>query len=252
MDIQTLELSDDFSFLYTGPSLDQGPLPTLIYFALYAEDSLQTDPFNQPVQFLENVPIRIFSVTLPGHEAQLPPENAIQVWAKAMGEGQALIPSFVNQVKKGIDHLFQQDLIAEDKLAVAGLSRGAFIACHVAAVCLEVKTILGYAPVTRLSFAKEFSEIREENAVTALNLENLTPQLYNRKVRFYIGNCDVRVSTQHCFSFIQHLARTAKENRISSSPIELFIGPSIGFQGHGTAPEVFQKGVDWIKQELLP
>ncbi len=60
----------------------------------------------------------------------------------------------------------------------------------------------------------------------------------------------MRVSTEHCFSFIHHLAYAAKENRISTSPIELFIGPSIGFQGHGTSPEVFKRGADWIKQEL--
>jgi esterase FrsA len=49
-------------------------------------------------------------------------------------------------------------VIQKDKLAVMGLSRGVFIACHVAAAIPAVSTILGFAPLTNLCAIKEFSD----------------------------------------------------------------------------------------------
>ncbi|MDN3509058.1 MAG: hypothetical protein P0S93_03435 [Candidatus Neptunochlamydia sp.] len=44
------------------------------------------------------------------------------------------------------------------------------------------------------------------------------------------------------FSFISKLAVEAHKNRIRSSPIELLIGPSICYKGHGSSPEIFKVG----------
>ena len=68
MMIRPFEILGKTKAFFVGPPLEEGPFPTLIYFALSAEDSLQCDPFNQPVQFLEGLPLRIFSITLPGAE----------------------------------------------------------------------------------------------------------------------------------------------------------------------------------------
>lgn len=243
--------SDDISILYKGPHLNEGPMPTLFYFALSAYDSLELSPFNQPVQFLEKDPIRIFSMTLPAHENNLPPEKAIAAWSEKMKQGISVIQPFIEKAKGVIEDLFQSNSIEKNKLAVAGLSRGAFIACHVAALCNEVKSILGFAPLTRLSYSNEFQTERHNPKVTELNLENLVEKIYNRRIRFYIGNLDTRVGTENCFSFINKLAKRANEHRIRSSPIELIITPSVGYQGHGTLPPIFEEGAKWIKKELL-
>ena len=116
-----------------------------------------------------------------------------------------------------------------------------------AALCPELSFILGFAPLTRLSYAKEFQNGPD---VSHFDLEKLVSKLYNRKIRFYIGNLDTRVGTQHTFKLVSRLAEEAKNHRIRSAPIELIVGPSIGYQGHGTGPHVFQAGVDWI-QSLL-
>ncbi|QVL58155.1 MAG: hypothetical protein KFB93_03495 [Simkaniaceae bacterium] len=237
MTIRSYETSGNTKVLFSGPPLEEGPLPTLFYFALSAEDSLQRDPFNQPIQFLEDLPLRIFSLTLPAHENNLPPENAMNIWEDRMKAGDTVIPPFIETVQKAITHI--KPYIKEGKLGVAGLSRGAYIACHVAAVCPEISYILGFAPLTQFRAAKN------------LDLETLIPTLYNRNVRFYIGNQDSRVGTDHAFSFIYKLAAEAHKNRIRSSPIELFISPSIGYQGHGTSPEIFKAGAEWIKGALL-
>ncbi len=235
--IHPFEILGKTQAFFVGPSLEKGPLPTLIYFALSAEDSLQCDPFNRPVQFLEGLPLRIFSITLPGHENNLPPKNALNVWEKRMKKGDLVIPLFIDAVREILEYL--QPHILEKKLAVAGLSRGAYIACHVAASCPMISTILGFAPLTRFRAARH------------LDLETLIPNLYNRAIRFYIGNHDVRVGTEHAFSFISKLAAEAHKHGIHSSPIELLIGPSIGYRGHGTSPEIFKAGAEWIKGALL-
>ncbi|MEM8728087.1 MAG: hypothetical protein AAGE99_05215 [Chlamydiota bacterium] len=235
--IRPFEISGKTEALFVGPPLEKGPLPTLLYFALSAKDSLQSHPFNQPVRHLKDLPLRIFSVTLPGHENSPPPGNVLSIWEQRMKKGDPVIPRFIDSVREIADRL--QPHILEKRLAVAGLSRGAYIACHVAAVCPTVSTILGFAPLTRFDVARD------------LDLETLISQLYTKAIRFYIGNHDTRVGTEHTFSFISKLAAEAHKNGIRSCPIELLIGPSIGYKGHGTSAEVFQAGTEWIKRALL-
>ena len=107
--------------------------------------------------------------------------------------------------------------------------------------------ILGFAPLTRLTHNKEF--VGEE--AESLALVHLHSKLFDRKIRFFIGNHDTRVGTHNAFEFIEALAQEAHRSRIRSSPIELIVGPSIGYQGHGTSPEIFKAGAEWIKQELV-
>ncbi|WP_194848131.1 hypothetical protein [Candidatus Neptunochlamydia vexilliferae] len=211
---------------FTGPPLEEGPLSTLFYFALSAEASLKQDPFNQPVQFLEGTPMRIFSVTLPAHENGRPPEEAIDAWKK-----EDLITPFIQELAGLVEELKP----SMTTCFAAGLSRGVFIACHLAALCPIISHVLGFAPMTRLE---------------GLDLETLVPKIYDRKIRFYMGNRDLRTGTEHTFSLVQKLAEEAYHYRIRSSPIEMIIGPSIGYQGHGTSPEVFKAGINWIKYEL--
>lgn len=232
------------NFEYLGPPLEEGPLPAVLYFALSAKESLHLDPFNQPARFLTSYPLRVFSFTLPGHH--LPPTEALHHWALEIGKGHDVISEFCNHVLETIEDLIAKNIIIEGKLAAAGLSRGGFIACHLAAKTRLISTILGFAPLTQLDFAKEF----EGMDVSSFNLSHLTTKLSDRTLRFYIGNRDIRVGTANCFHFISDLTEAAYHKKIRSSPIELIIGPSIGHQGHGTPPHVFKDGADWLAGKL--
>ena len=185
-------------------------------------------------------------MTLPGHDI-LPPTEALRLWADEIHQGRDLIQTFVQEVADYIRHLTQNQVIHPQKLCMMGLSRGAFIAAHTAALLPEVSHLLGFAPLTRLSSVQEFEHLD----VDRWDLKRLTEKLFSRSVRFYIGNRDTRVGTESCFQFISALAQTAFEHQISSSPIELIIGPSIGHKGHGTSPEVFRQGASWLEQKLL-
>ncbi len=231
---------------FLGPSLDAGPLPAIFYFSLSAHDSLHLNPYNQPAVLLNSPALRIFSITLPGHDI-LPPTEALRVWADEIHHGRDVIKTFVQEIAAYIHHLIQHHVIDQSKIAMMGLSRGAFIAAHAAAVLPQVRSVLGFAPLTRLGALKEFQELDTQR----WDLSQLTEKLYDRTLRFYIGNRDTRVGTESCFQFITKLSETAFQNKISSSPIELIIGPSVGHRGHGTSPEVFKHGTSWLRHQLL-
>ena len=202
---------------WIGPPLKEGPLPAMVYFSLSAEESLELDPFNQPAVAQLEHPMRVISFTLPGHENGA---RDLSLW------NESLLSSFAEKVA------LELSTFPITKLGAAGLSRGAAVACHLAAVMPSVEAILGFAPMT----------------------SHLSPQIIqtiaNRKIRFYIGNHDTLVGTDKCAFFIEELAKAAYLQGIRSSPIELIIGPSIGRAGHGTSPATFVDGALWMRRQL--
>jgi hypothetical protein len=250
MTFHPLELRKDIDAAYVGPPLSIGPLPAVFYFSLSAKESLCLDPFNQPVAYLSSLPIRIFSLTLPGHESGLPPTEALNLWYSEIAAGRNLVAEFVEKIQFTVEHLQSQGALLEGRTAVAGLSRGAFIATHAAAAIPEFQWILGFAPLTNLSYAKEFAPIAHEPKLKAFDLNELANKLIDKKLRFYIGNLDTRVSTRLCFDFIEKLSQTALEQQIRSPSVQLIINPSIGKDGHGTSKEIFHEGAQWLAEEL--
>ncbi len=247
---QFFDCGNDIEIAYLGPALSAGPLPALFYLSLSAHDSLCLDPFNQPAAYLSALPMRIFSLTLPGHENNLPPTQALHYWAREMQSGSNFIATFVDKMQTALDALFLQNALLEDKIAIAGLSRGAFLATHAAARIPVFKRIVGFAPLTHLHYAKEFEELKDDPIVQSASLDGLINALTDCQLRFYIGNLDTRVGTRHCFDFIEKLSQAALEKRIRSPQVELIITPSIGHQGHGTSKEIFHGGAQWIAEQL--
>jgi hypothetical protein len=235
---------------FTGPSLSFGKMPALFYFSLSGHASLCTDPYNQPVAFLSSRPMRIYSLTLPGHEQESHFTHAIKYWAEQIKQGNNIIQQFTEQVIQTTNYLIANGWIDAEKIAVAGLSRGAFIASHIAAQDPRIQWILGFSPLTKLTYASEFSSLQENPLAKSLNLQNLTNQLIGRQLRFYIGNRDVRVGTENCFEFISGLAEVSYNHEVRSPPVELIINPSQGRHGHGTLPDVFQDGASWLYRSI--
>lgn len=237
-------------FHFSGPSLEAGPLPAVFYFALSAKDSLTLDPFNQPVSFLSQFPLRIFSMDLPFHTPEEPPTEAMRGWANALAQGDNLIAPFIEKVAQMIQKLIHQNIILPQRIGVCGLSRGGFIATHVAASISEVRAILGFSPVTTLSSLREFENLERNSLIHSLDLHACIPQLIDRPLRFYIGNRDVRVGTRRCFEFIEALTEANFQSKIRSPHVEMVISPSIGHHGHGTSQIIFHQGAAWLAKEL--
>lgn len=244
-----LSVSPDITLYHTGPALDHGPLPSLFYFAISGSDSLCLDPYNQIVQFLHGEMIRIFSITLPGHENDLPAIDAMKIWAEELSKGENFLETFFNSLQLAIDFAIREKFADPSKLATAGLSRGGFIASHLAARDERIRHLLCFAPLTRLSKIKEFTEDHDLALANKLDLIHLASRLSDRHVRMYIGNDDTRVGTKSCFDYAMELV---KEKKTKTAQVELSIYPSIGQMGHGTPPEIFQQGADWIQSNLAP
>lgn len=243
------QLKNDFlETYYLGPPIDEGPMPTLFYFALSAEESLQLDPFNQPAVFCDTHKMRIFSVTLPGHGTEGHREQAIDYWMKALKEGIPLLQTFQKQfcsLFKQLESSFHQD-----KIGFMGLSRGGFISLFLAAKLPQVKVIVNFAPLTDLTYCSEYKK-NPFPMPNELNLQTYLEELYQKTIRFYIGNRDERVNTDSAFFYLRELANHAFTKRIRSSPIELIMSSSHGFQGHGTLPPTFKDGALWIQSKLI-
>lgn len=229
---------------HLGPDLNKGALPALFYFALSGKESLTLDPFNQPAVYMAESPVRVFSFTLPGHEEGYTSATAVSKWAEEIKNGKALIQDFVQEVKKNIEDLIERGLVDPNRLATAGLSRGGFIATHLAAIEEKISHVVGFAPMTRLKYLEEFDATNSPS----LDLINLVDKLVKKKVKFYIGNRDIRVGTNECFYFIEALTEAAFQAGHRSPSVEMVINPSIGHKGHGTPPHVFKDGIEWIKK----
>lgn len=243
-----LSVTPDITLYHTGPALDHGPLPSLFYFAISGPDSLCLDPYNQIVQFLHGEMIRVFSMTLPGHEEPLPAAGAMRIWAEELSKGQNFLEPFLNSVEIAVDFAIQEKFADQKKLATGGLSRGGFIASHLAARDERFRHLLCFAPLTRLSKVKEFTKDHNLTLANQLDLIHLARYLGDRHVQIFIGNDDTRVGTKSCFDFAMELV---KEKKIRTSDVGLLIYPSIGQMGHGTPPEIFQQGAKWIESNLI-
>jgi esterase FrsA len=247
-------LTPSLSLSYVGPSLDKGPLPALFYFALSAEDSLTLAPFNTPITLLTpylHEHLRIFSMTIPGHKPPLPKEKAIHFWAEHIQKGHDPISPFIEQICTAIDSLLHQNALIKDRILLAGLSRGSYIATLAAARHPLCPKVLGFAPLTDFSSVKEFEHLLDHPLVKSLNLSSHLPELLHTHIRYYIGNRDTRTGTTLAFNLITQLAELAHAKRIREGHFELILYSSIGFMGHGTPQSIFQEGCQWIKNSLL-
>jgi len=247
MQLLTIEAPSGLKIYHKGPSLDQGALPTLFYFAISGQDSLLLDPYNQLISSMDLSKIRAISFDLPAHEGGADPQKAVSVWAKELKSSPKYIDNFLELCLQNIDYLIENKICDPKHIATAGLSRGGLIAAHIAARQPYIHNLLGFAPLTTFKQLHEF-----ENAeLASLNLEFIIPKLIHKQVRFYVGNRDTRVGTESCFRFVHNLTEQAYTQGVRSPQVELILFPSIGHKGHGTPLNIFQDGARWISSKLV-
>jgi Prolyl oligopeptidase family len=248
--LEAIQTPWKLTIFHRGPPLEYGPLPALFYFSLSGEESLTLDPYNQTVAFLMQAPIRVFSWNLPAHGNNQDNRTAMSRWAQKIVEQDDFVGAFAESSHKAIDFLEEQGYLETEHLAVAGLSRGGYIAVHLAARDNRLRNILGYAPMTDLMALSEFQGLADHPLVQGLSLMHLLEKLADKRIRFYIGNRDIQVGTKQCFDLIHALTEAAYAKGHRSPPVELIISPSIGHKGHGTSSKIFLDGAKWIQSIL--
>lgn len=238
-----------YDIRYIGPHSSEGPLPAVFYFVLSAEESLMLDPFNQPAQALLPFPLRIFSITIPCHEEPYEKEEAMTYWREAALEGNDLLTPFFSQVSHVVKQLFAENIVT--KCGFMGLSRGGFVALHIAALLEEIEFLSLFAPMTDLQAIVEFSDL-PSSFLDRFSPVNVAKSLAKKRVRISMGNADKRVGTKSAITFFQHLCQSAVDEGIRLPNHELHVVPSIGYRGHGTDQKQFIEGALWLKDLLLP
>lgn len=251
VECHSLHGPNDLGITWTGPKLEEGRLPAFFYFSLSAQDSLCLDPFNQPVAFLKGEPIRVFSMTLPAHGDSYDKMKAIEAWADAYRKGEDPLESFLVQAEENVRYLIGQGLIDTQALATGGLSRGGLLASLLAVRIHEVNTVLAFAPVTDLLKLRSFQGMDPSSAAGKKDLKRFAEVLVNKNIRFYMTNRDVRVNTDACFECIRAIAEIAHKKRQRKTSADLILSKAVGQDGHGTVPEVFYDGAQWLKMHLM-
>ncbi len=249
MPIITLDSPSGLTIYHSGPSFDRGALPTFIYFALSGSESLELDPYSQPVKFLADSQVRIFSFSLPGHPIGADHRNGMANWAEGLLQSENFLEDFLQQAVENIDFLIAEGFVDDNHIASGGLSRGGFMATHLAARHSKVNTVVGFSPLTALRPLREF-ELLTQDFLKEINLEKQIPKLIGKRIRYYIGNRDMRVGTPTCFDFTHKLTEAAYISGVRTPSVELFIYPSIGHKGHGTPTTIFESGAHWIKEKI--
>lgn len=217
--------------------------PAFIYFALSGKDSLNLDPYNQPIQALKDK-AKCFSWDLPFHHEGADPVYALKKWNEAFERGEDFLTPYLEEYEEKILKLIRDGDIDKEKICLAGLSRGGFVALNLARRLKFVKKVVAFAPLTNLhSFQGEATF--PHSVFKKWNLIEHLDELLHKKIRLYIGNLDERVQTDYAYELIRGLAKKAHEEKMRHFEYELVITPSIGHRGHGTTKQTFTEGALW-------
>src|SRR5205823_13170699 len=96
------------------------------------------------------------------------PANALSAWRVRTEKGEDWLPAFTAKVRDVLDYLVKEGYTDPGRVAVAGTSRGGFIANHVAAADPRFRAVIAFAPVTEPMVLREFHGTSKADAVRAL------------------------------------------------------------------------------------
>ncbi|MGI9456452.1 MAG: alpha/beta hydrolase family protein [Aeoliella sp.] len=228
------------------------PAPTLLVFAGTIELTLGPDHdgyYRQCATFLAPKGYLCVSLDLPCHGREKIAQEAegLSGWRERVEAGQPLIDSFQTKVAAVLDHLIASGDADPDRIATCGVSRGGFVALHLAAREPRIAATAAFAPVTDLAVLTEFAGAEQLPAVKALALKEWADRHAGRPIRLVIGDQDRRVGTDHAIAFSRRVARRAREAQLPGA-LELHVVPEP--RGHAIPVGTFKQAADWIEQQL--
>ena len=204
------------------------PAPTLFVFATQIEPTL-TSAYNKVGTIVGRHGYLCVSLDLPCH-----PGGGLPGWAATVRSGNPLVSEFVSEVSQVLDYLIREGYTDPKRVAVAGTSRGGFMAMHIAAAEPRIKCAIGFVPVTDLTDLTEFAGLEDNKFAKSLALANVADKLAGRPLWVAIGNNDGRVNTDRAIEFTRTVvaASVAKEKRTPTDiiDVELHVMP---WSGHG-------------------
>jgi len=175
----------------------------------------------------------------PGEQEGLPGMRA------RLEAGDNFAASYAAAVRAVVDECIRLRLSDPQRLAIAGTSRGGFLALHAMAGDPRLRCGVAFAPVAVLPMVREFNGLEQHPLTRAIDLANLATKLAGRPIWLCIGNNDQRVGTDSVIEFTRRVV-AAYGGPGKIAPIELHVMPTEGHSIHSTAHE---EAAAWVAKQ---
>ena len=193
---------------WTGPRLVQHPAvsvdrPTLLYFGVEAPAMFTHPRYREIVAPLEQDWL-IVALDPPAHgdDRRAGEDRALAAWATRIRGGDPLVPPFTDLVSRALDYLIASGQTDPARVFVAGISRGGFLALHVATVEPRIRGVVAMMPVTDLRALKEFAALQTHPYTIGLALHARAQALARVPLYVRIAADDDRVGGATCAAFV--------------------------------------------------
>jgi dienelactone hydrolase len=223
----------EFGLLGDKPA---APAATLFVIALDLDRTLRDPSFNRVGHILRQQGFLCVALDAPCHgkDTRHPDGNALAEWRQRLERGDDIVAAFTPRCVKVLDHLVAEGYTDPGRVAVAGTSRGGFLAIHLAAAEPRVRCVAAFAPVTELLALSEFAGMKDDARAKALDVANFADKLAGRPIWICIGNSDQRVGTDRAIAFSRKVVE-ASIARGKPAAIETHVTTSAGHSVHPTA-----------------
>jgi alpha-beta hydrolase superfamily lysophospholipase len=180
----------------------------LLDFGSTADAMLFSPPYCRPAQYFVAQGHRAVSFDLPAHGSRVDPRygEGIGGWRNAFVAGDDVFTQFTDEVSAVIDECIKRGWARPGRIAIAGTSRGGYMALRALAADDRIAAGAGFAPCTDWRDLAEFSKDRENQAVADIRLSRFAKDMVGKYVFLAIGGNDARVNTQSCRHLAQRLA----------------------------------------------
>lgn len=215
--------------------------PALLFsFALDGKTTLTKRPYCLASEYFLAQGHRAASFDLPAHGERIDTNgDSITGMRNAFVAGNDVFAAFVDDGKAAIDECIRRGLAMPGRIAVAGTSRGGYMALRLLAGDDRIAAGAGFAPVTDWRALREFAADTGRGDVRDLQLVNFVSGLIGKRVFVAIGRTDDRVSTNRCAEFAETLKQINADAGRAADLLEFHLTDD---KGHSLGEPWYEKG----------
>ncbi len=216
----------------------------LLTFAVDRVGTLSTRPYCLTAESFLAKGNRAASIDLPAHGERIDAYGGqIEGLRNAFVDGKDPFALLVEDGKAVIDECIRRGLAKPGRIAVAGTSRGGYMALRLLAADPRIVAGAGYAPVTDWRVLREFEADKAREDVAKLALPNFVNDLAGKHVFAAIGRQDARVGTAECETFVDALLEANKQLGVDAARVEFNLTDD---QGHSLSDAWYLRGREFL------
>jgi pimeloyl-ACP methyl ester carboxylesterase len=222
--------------------------PTLFLLGAATQSMLTNPDFSRHGELMYAQGWNVVSVDPPCHGEDLRPGERAEIlgWADRFLKGEDTVAAFVARVNDVIDHLVTENVAKSGSVALMGVSRGGFLALHVAAGNARIAAVCTLAPVMDWAMVREFAEMKENALVKSTALINHVDRI-TCPVWTIIGSADDRVDTSKAVEVMHRLlANNSVRGKGLAIDFHLTSTP-----GHQSFPIWHDEAARWLVERAL-